>query len=127
MLNKSAMELVKKAKQKIENLSPDQVNEQFSTGTVNLIDIRESDEMKLSGRIAGSVHVPRGLLEFYADPSLVYYKPEFDETKKIILYCSTGWRSSLAVAALKKMGYRNVAHLDGGIKAWKDAGKPVIE
>jgi rhodanese-related sulfurtransferase len=127
MLNKSALDLVKAARLKIENLSPEQVTEQFSAGNANLIDIRESDEIKKNGRIDGSVNVPRGLLEFYADPSLSYYRPEFDKHKRIILYCSSGWRSALAVVALKRMGYMNIAHLDGGIKAWKDSGKPVIE
>ncbi len=127
MTNKSATDLVKEAKQQIENLSPDQVNEELSKGNVTLIDIRESEELKQNGRIASSVHAPRGMLEFYADPSLPYHKPEFDKNKKIILHCASGGRSALAAATLKQMGYKKIAHLDGGIKAWKDSGKPVIE
>ena len=75
MTNKSATDLVKEAKQAIENLSHDQVNEELSRGDVVLIDIRESEELKQHGRIEGSVHAPRGMLEFYADPSLPYHKP----------------------------------------------------
>jgi len=65
------------------------------------------------------------MLEFYADASLPYHKPEFDKNKRIILHCASGGRSALAAKTLKEMGYENVAHLDGGIKAWKEAGMPV--
>lgn len=126
MTNKSATDLVQEAKMEVEGLSPDQVSEELSKGSAVLIDIRESEELKQNGRIPGSVHAPRGMLEFYADESLPYHKPEFDKNKRIILHCASGGRSALATATLKKMGYEHVAHLDGGMKAWVDAGKPVI-
>lgn len=124
MAAKSAMDLVKEAKAQIENLTPQQVQEELSNGNATLIDIRESEELSQNGKIAGSVHAPRGMLEFYADPSLPYHKPEFDKSKRIILHCAGGGRSALAANTLKQMGYENVAHLDGGYKAWKDAGMP---
>ncbi len=127
MTTKSATDLVKEAKQQIENLTPEQVKEELSKGNVTIIDIRESEELKQNGKIAGSVHAPRGMLEFYADPSLPYHKPEFDKDKRIILHCASGGRSSLATSTLKQMRYNNVAHMDGGIKAWKDSGMPVSE
>jgi len=127
MVNKSATDLVKEAKQGIENLSADQVNEELQKSNVTLIDIRESEELKQNGRIAGAVHAPRGMLEFYADASLPYHKPEFDKSKRIILHCASGGRSALAVTTLKQMGFENVAHLDGGIKAWKESGREVVE
>jgi rhodanese-related sulfurtransferase len=125
MAAKSATELVKEAKQQVENLTPQQVQEALSGGNTTLIDIRESEELAQTGKIPGSVHAPRGMLEFYADESLPYHKPEFDKNKRIILHCASGGRSALAAATLKQMGYENVAHMDGGIKAWKDAGKAV--
>ena len=127
MATKSATDLVKEAKQQIENLTPAQVKEELDKGNVTLIDIRESEELKQNGKIPGSVHAPRGMLEFYADPSLPYHKPEFDKNNRIILHCESGGRSALATATLKEMGYENVAHLDGGFKAWKEAGMPVTE
>ena len=127
MSTKSATDLVKEAKQHIENLSPSQVNEELSNSNTTLIDIREAEELKQNGRIRGSVHAPRGMLEFYADNSLPYHKPEFDKSKRIILHCASGGRSALAASTLKQMGYDNVAHLDGGLKAWKEAGLPVEE
>lgn len=125
MAAKSAMDLVKEARQNIENLSPEQVEQELSTGKATLIDIRESEELDQTGKIPGSVHAPRGMLEFYADDSLPYHKPEFDKNKRIILHCASGGRSALAASTLKQMGYENVAHLDGGIRAWKEAGKPL--
>lgn len=97
----------------------------MSDGNSIIIDIREAEELQQSGKIAGSVHASRGMLEFYADPSLPYHKPEFNKDKKIILHCASGGRSALAANTLKQMGYEHVAHLDGGFKAWKEAGLPV--
>lgn len=125
METKTAMDLVKEAKSQIENLTPDQVEAEMAQGNATIIDIRESEELLQSGKIPGSTHAPRGMLEFYADSSLPYHKPEFDKTKRIILHCASGGRSSLAAKTLKEMGYSNIAHLDGGIKAWKEAGKPI--
>lgn len=127
MPTKSATEMVREAKAQIENLNPQQVNEEISKGNATLIDIREAEELKQNGSIPGSVHAPRGMLEFYADDSLPYHKPEFDKNKRIILHCASGGRSALAASTLKQMGYENVAHLDGGIKAWKESGLPVSE
>ncbi|MBK8140010.1 MAG: rhodanese-like domain-containing protein [Chitinophagaceae bacterium] len=107
----------------MENLTPQQVKQELLSGAT-LIDIRESDELK-NGKIAGSTHAPRGMLEFYAGESLPYHKPQFDKSKRIILYCATSGRSALAVKTLKQLGYTNVAHLDGGLKAWKEAGLDV--
>ena len=125
MSQKSAADLVREAKQQIENLTPAQVQQELSSGNATLIDIREGDELVQDGKIEGAVHAPRGMIEFYADPTLPYHKPEFDKNKRLILHCAGGGRSALAAQTLKQMGYDNVAHLDGGIKAWKEAGLPV--
>ena len=127
MAAKSATDLVTEAKQQIENLTPAQVKEELDSGNAILIDIRESEELKQNGSIPGAVHAPRGMLEFYADSALPYHKPEFDKDKRIILHCASGGRSALAAATLKQMGYDKVAHLDGGLKAWKESGMPVTE
>lgn len=124
---KSATELVKEAKAQIENLTPLQVRDEMENGNATIIDIREPDELKQNGAIPGSINAPRGMLEFYADASLPYHKPEFKKDSRIILQCASGGRSALAAVTLKQMGYANVAHLDGGFKAWKEAGLPVRE
>lgn len=125
MSAKSAADLVKEAKQQIENLTPAQVKQEIEQGAATLIDIREAEELKQSGVIVGSLHAPRGMIEFYADDSLPYHRPEFDKSKRIILHCASGGRSALASSTLKQMGFDNVAHLEGGLKAWKEAGMPV--
>src|SRR3989344_1187689 len=122
MSDKTATGLVKAVKLEIERLTPDQVSEELAKGDVVLVDVRESEELKESGRIAGSTHVPIGMLAFFADPSSPQHKSELDKNKRIILQCASGTRSALGVARLKQMGYNNIAHLEGGLNAWKDAG-----
>ncbi len=121
-MKKTAMELVAEAKKRVENLTPDQVAKELEEGAT-LIDIREPQERKESS-IPGSVAAPRGMLEFYADTSLPYHKEEFNPDRRLILHCASGGRSALATETLQQMGYTNVAHLDGGIKAWKESGQP---
>ena len=123
---KPVADLVKEAKQQVENLTPLQVKEELSTKNVLLVDIRESDELQQNGRIEGAMHAPRGMIEFHADPTSPYHKTELTGDKRIILQCASGGRSALAAKALKEMGYSNVAHMDGGLKAWKEAGLPVV-
>lgn len=125
MTQKSVGEMVKEAKLVIENLSSQQAQVEITKGNVTVIDIREPDEIKQNGKIAGSVNTPRGMLEFYADASSPYHKPEFNKEKRIILYCASSGRSALAVKTLKEMGYTDVAHIDGGLKAWGTAGLPI--
>jgi rhodanese-related sulfurtransferase len=121
---KKAVELVADAKAKIEGLDVAGVEKERASG-VMLVDLREPGELAESGRIAGTVNVPRGMLEFRADPTSPYHQEGFEPERRIILHCATGGRSALAAAALKDMGYTNVAHLDGGLKAWVAAGRPV--
>jgi rhodanese-related sulfurtransferase len=122
MVQKSATDMVKAAKHEIDNLSAEQAQEEITNGNVTVIDIRETEEVKQNGKIAGAVNAPRGMLEFYADASLPYHKPEFNKEKRIIFYCASGGRSALALKTLKEMGYTNIAHIDGGLKAWEAAG-----
>lgn len=121
---KSAAELVAEAKQGIENLSPDQVEDELAAGAT-IVDLREPEEREAGGRIPGSVHIPRGMLEFRADPTSPYHQAPLDPSARVIVHCASGGRSALAAAALAEMGYERVAHLDGGITAWREAGKPV--
>lgn len=122
---KSAAEMVAEAKGHVENLTPEQVAAEVEGGDAILIDIREDEERVQNGAIPNAVRAPRGMLEFWADTSSAYHRDEFDPARRTILYCASGGRSALAADTLQRMGYRNVAHLDGGIKAWKEAEKPV--
>jgi rhodanese-related sulfurtransferase len=117
--------LIAAARQQVEHLDPDMVEREAGNGVL-LVDIREPEERVRTGAIPGSVHAARGMLEFYADPTNGYHRPEFDPDQRTILYCASGGRSALAATTLQQIGYRNVAHLDGGLNAWRDAGKSVI-
>lgn len=121
---KGAMDLVRDAKAQVENLSPEQVAAELDEGEAVLVDLREPQELQSTGIIPGAVHAPRGMLEFYADPSLPYHREEFQPDRRIILHCASGGRSALAAKTLQDMGYTNVAHLDGGMKAWQEQGRP---
>ena len=123
----SAAGMVGAAKAQIENLSPQEVADETASGEVLLVDLRETEEGEQHGVIAGALQAPRGMLEFYADPTSPYHKVEFDPTRRVILHCASGGRSALAALTLKEMGYDNVAHLDGGLNAWKEAGLPTTE
>lgn len=123
----TAASLVADAKQRVQNLTVDQVAGELENGSAMLIDLREPAERIQNGAIPGSVHAPRGMLEFWADPSSPYHREDFDPDQRIVFYCASGGRSALAADLLQQMGYRDVAHLDGGITAWKEAGKPVDE
>jgi rhodanese-related sulfurtransferase len=121
---KSAAQMVQEAKSRVENLSVEQVAAEMQQGNVTIIDIREPHERE-QGAIPGSVSAPRGMLEFWADPTSPYHRGEFDPSRRLILSCASGGRSALAADTLKQMGFAKVAHLDGGFKAWQAAGKPV--
>jgi rhodanese-related sulfurtransferase len=118
-------DLVAAAKRRTENLSPDAVAAELEAGNAVLIDLREPEERATTGTIPGAIHAPRGMLEFYADPASSYHRPEFDPSQRTILHCASGGRSALAADTLKQLGYTNVAHLEGGITAWKESGHAV--
>jgi len=121
----TAAEMVADAKKQVQNLSVDEAAQELEQGDAVLVDVREPSERAQSGYIAGAVEAPRGMLEFWADPTNPYHREEFDPGRRIILHCASGGRSALAAAALQNLGYDNVAHMDGGFKAWKEAGRPV--
>lgn len=124
-MGQSVSQMVAAAKARIENLSPDQVAGELMRGESTLIDLREESELASTGRIAQAYHAPRGMLEFYADPTSPYYREEFDPNSRLILMSAAGGRSALAAETLRQMGFQRLAHLDGGIRAWIDQGLPV--
>lgn len=120
----TAAEMVAEAKRNVENLTPAQVAAELRTGDPLLVDLREPAERAEHGIIAGSVHAVR-MLEFYADPTSTYHRQEFQPERRLILHCASGGRSALAAATLARLGYTNVAHLDGGLRNWREQDLPV--
>jgi len=121
----TAAGMVAAAKTRIQNLSAEEVATELATGDALLVDIREPEERAATGTIPGAVPAARGMLEFYADPTSPYHRDGFETDRRIILYCASGGRSALATDMLQQLGYQHAAHLDGGIKSWIAADRPV--
>ena len=124
---KSSKELVDKANESIKIMSPEQVKNAYDKGEVTLIDVRDIRELWKEGTIKDSIHIPRGMLEFWLDPQSSYYQTnKIGDIKNIVLFCALGFRSALATKALKEMGFDNVANANGGFESLKKIGLPVI-
>ncbi|MEC7100142.1 MAG: rhodanese-like domain-containing protein, partial [Pseudomonadota bacterium] len=123
----SSQTLVEEAKKKIQTLSPIEVKNLIEKKEITLIDVRDIRELWKEGTIEGSKHIPRGMLEFWLDPESSYYKEnKIKDIKKMVLFCALGWRSALATKSLVEMGFKNIAHVDGGFDALKKTGLKVI-
>ena len=120
----TATAMVEEAKGRIENLTPEEVAKEIEGGAL-MVDIREEEELRNQGRIPDAVFAPRGMLEFLVDSTSPYHREEFDIDRRIVVYCASGGRSALAADTMQRMGYRQVAHLDGGFTAWKEQGRPI--
>lgn len=91
---------------------------------VVFLDVREPNEVAASGKVPGALAIPRGLVEFRADPASPLHDANLDRAKTIVAYCASGGRSALVLKTLHDMGYADVRNL-GGFKAWLDAGGAV--
>jgi rhodanese-related sulfurtransferase len=92
---------------------------------VVFVDLRDPREIEREGKMPGAFPCTRGMLEFWIDPESPYHRPVFAEPKRFVFFCAAGWRSALATKTAQDMGLENVAHIDGGFAAWKQAGGPV--
>ncbi len=117
---------VNQKKQLIENLTiSDLTGELGDNPELLLIDLRELQERVDLGAIPGSKHVPRGMLEFWADPSSPYFRDYFQEHRRTIVYCAGGGRSVYAAIALQDMGFTDVAHVEEGFRGWQESSQAV--
>jgi rhodanese-related sulfurtransferase len=117
-------EAVVAARAGIENLSPAELTREMAAGDVVLIDVREPGETA-DGVIPSAVRIPRGVLDFRADADAAEHGTDLRPERRVVLYSGNGERSALAAVTLHGLGYRDVAHLDGGLQAWVAAGGPV--
>ena len=125
---KSSQTLVEEAQKSIETLSSNEAKSLYEKKEITLIDVRDIRELWKEGTIENSKHIPRGMLEFWLDPESSYYKTNrVKDMKKMVLFCALGWRSALATKSLVDMGFKNVAHVDGGFDALKKSGLRIIE
>lgn len=122
----SAGQIVAEARQSIPEITVSQAREELDQGQASLLlDVREPAEWE-KGHIPGAVLAPRGMLEWYADPTTPYAKPELTTKRDthIIVACASGGRSLLAAQTLQSMGYTNVVSMAGGFNEWSKQGFP---
>ena len=125
---KSSKELVDNAKKAIKSLSAIEIKNLKEKGEITLIDIRDIRELWREGTIEDSIHIPRGMLEFWLDPESNYYKEKkIGNIKNIALFCALGLRSALATKTLQDMGFKNVSNVEGGYDSLKESGMKIVE
>lgn len=121
---KSVTAMLREARASVGLESATSVADELAASGAVVIDVRQRDEYA-TGHIPGSLSVPRGLLEFIADPSSPRHRPELQPERRIIVVSACGERAALAAATLQSMGYPEVVVLDGGIAAWLADGRQV--
>ena len=125
-MKKTAEQLVAEANAEIVTVTPQEALAMQQAGEAVIVDIRDIRELAREGKVPDAVHAPRGMLEFWVDPSSKYHREVFAQTgKTYIFFCAAAWRSALATRDLQNMGLAPVAHIEGGFTQWRDEGLPV--
>jgi rhodanese-related sulfurtransferase len=117
----SLKQMMEAANAAVPRITPAQASELMKKDNILVVDVRDGPEVEFSGKVAGAVHVSRGMLEFRADPEAPSHDKRFERDKTIILYCASGGRSALAGKVLQDMGYARVYNM-GAFKDWVAAG-----
>lgn len=118
---KTVQKMLAEAEADVPRITPDDAKALLGRDDVVFLDVREPNEVAASGKVPGALTIPRGLVEFRADPASPVHDAQFDRAKTVVAYCASGGRSALVLKTLKDMGYSNVRNL-GGFKGWVDAG-----
>lgn len=118
-------QLVAEAEREVETLAPEAARALLGRDDVVFVDVRDVREIQREGRLPGSFHCPRGMLEFWIDPESPYASEVFARDARFVFYCNLGWRSALAAQTAARMGLARVGHMGGGFTAWCEAGYPV--
>ena len=123
MTIKSSQSLVKEALAQIKTISSEEAIKKINDKECNLIDLRDIRELEKNGRVENSIHIPRGMLEFWMDPESAYFKDgKIDMNKEMVLFCAGGLRSALSAKSLQEMGFKKVSHIDGGFASMRNNG-----
>ena len=112
------LKLVKDAKSRVHEADFREVKKRLDNREkLVLIDVREDNEWA-RGHLPGATHLGKGIIERDIERAFP------DKEAPLVLYCGGGYRSALAADNLLKMGYTNVISMDGGWRAWVEAGYP---
>ncbi|HEY0440474.1 MAG TPA: rhodanese-like domain-containing protein [Xanthobacteraceae bacterium] len=120
----SVKEMLAAANASVPKISAQDAAALIASGKALAVDVRDGLELQSTGKVQGAVHVPRGMLEFRADPESPYHDKAFDRDKTVIVYCASGGRSALSGKTLQDLGYKDVRNL-GGFKDWAESGGAV--
>jgi rhodanese-related sulfurtransferase len=123
MVKVGFMQMLGEAQAEITNISVDDALALADSDDTVFVDVRERAEHDASA-IVGSEAAPRGFLEFAADPASPMHNAALSSGKRLVIYCASGGRSTLAAKTLQDMGVPNVVNLAGGFQAWSEAGGP---
>lgn len=126
-LERGAWELAEEADGDVESVTVEELDAELADDDTVVVDVRDVREVWIEGAVPDVEHAPRGMIEFWADPDTEYHKEFFTRGKRYVLYCNEAGRSALAAKRLAEMGYDDVAHLDGGFTAWREAGKETVD
>ena len=118
--------LLAAARERIERVEPGEAWEAATSGDALIVDLRSSDERRRHGIVPGSLHVPRSVLEWRADPLGEWRNPHLAEHGRPLLLCAEGYSSSLAAASLLDVGHPWAGDVVGGFAAWRAAGLPIV-
>ena len=117
--NTGFLAIVNDAKSRVRQIDIEGYRKMQAAGEPHvLVDVREDNEWA-AGHAAGAVHLGKGIIERDIEAKVP------DKHTRLVLYCGGGYRSALAADNLQKMGYTDAISLDGGWKAWQQAGLPV--
>jgi len=123
-MSTTVKQMLEAANAAVPKITPGEAKAMIAKGNTLIVDVRDAPEVEKSGKIAGAVHVSRGMLEFRADPGSPYYDKNFAKDKTVILYCASGGRSALSGKTLKDLGYDKVYNV-GAFKDWAESGGAV--
>jgi len=123
-MSSSVKQMLEAANAAVPKITPAEAQAMIAKGNTLVVDVRDAPEIEKSGKIAGAVHVSRGMLEFRADPDSPYHDKNFSKDKSVILYCASGGRSALSGKTLKDLGYDKVFNV-GAFKDWAESGGAV--
>ena len=128
-MRKTVLQMWVEANDQVEIVTPALLAEELESGGVLLLDVRLPIEIERTGRIDGSMPVPRQVVEWWADPESPYFRPDGvfgDFDQRIVTFCDGGGNGAFTAVALQELGYGNVATLEGGFYGWVGAGLPIV-
>src|SRR6266540_583193 len=117
----SVKDMLAAANSTVPWIQPADLRDRMSKGDVVVVDVRDAPELTTGGKIKGAVHVPRGMLEFRADPESPSHNPALQRNLTVLVYCGSGGRAALSGKTLKELGYRSVYNA-GGFKELAESG-----